>query len=128
MWKHLVVHLAFIVFAVGCAGSGATNTAEANRNRLATVAASYGTVQTAAEAYIARPPCSRDPKVTLCSDPTTVRIIQAADRSAFTAIDRANTAVKANPSDPSLPQLITGAAEAVANFRAKTPNAPQEKS
>lgn len=120
MLKHLFVHLAFVVFLVGCAGS-ATNSADANRNRLASVAASYGTVQAAAEAYISRPPCSRDPKVTLCSDPTTVRRIQAADRTAFTAIDRANGAIKTNPSDPSLPQLISGAAEAVGKFEAATP-------
>ena len=120
MLKHLAVHLAFMFVLVACAGS-ATNSADANRNRLASVAASYGTVQTAAEAYIARPPCSRTPKVVLCSDPATVRSIQAADRTAFTALDRANNAVKANPSDPSLPQLITGAAEAVASFKAVTP-------
>ena len=109
-----------LLLAAGCAGS-ATNSADANRNKLATVAASYGTVQTAAEAYIARPPCSRTPQVVLCSDPTTVRSIQAADRTAYTALDRANGAVKANPSDPSLPQLISGAVDAVANFKKVTP-------
>lgn len=117
--------LVLLLFVVGCAGA-ATNSADANRNRLATVAAGYGSVQTAAEAYIARPRCTTNPTVVLCSDPTTIRNIQAADRVAFTAIDRANQAVKANPSDPSVPQLITGAAEAVASFRAKTPNAPKE--
>jgi hypothetical protein len=83
-------------------------------------------VQSFAEAYIARPRCTTNPQVTLCSDPTTIRNIQAADRTAFTAIERTNATVKANPSDPSLPQLITGAAEAVAKFRAVTPNAPRE--
>ena len=117
-----VLSVLALLLVVGCAGS-ATNSADANRNRLATVAASYGTVQTAAEAYINRPPCSRTPAVTLCSDPTTVRRIQAADRTAFTALDRANQTVKTNPSDPSLTSLITGAAEAVAQFKATTPNA-----
>jgi hypothetical protein len=117
--KHILAHLAFL-FVAACAGS-ATNPADANRNRLATVAASYGTVQSTAEAYIARPPCSRTPKVVLCSDPSTVRTIQAADRTAFTAIDRANNAIKANPSDPSVASLITGAAEAVSKFKSVTP-------
>jgi hypothetical protein len=117
-----VLSVLTLLLVVGCAGS-ATNSADANRNRLASVAASYGTVQASAEAYIARPPCSRTPQATLCSDPTTVRRIQATDRTAFTAIERANQTVKANPSDPSLPQLITGAAEAVAQFKATTPNA-----
>jgi hypothetical protein len=118
--KHLLVHLAFAFVVTACAGS-ATNPADANRNRLATVAASYGTAQAAAEAYIARPPCSRQPQVTLCSDPTTVRRIQAADRVAFAAIDRTNQTLKQNPADPSLPQLISGAAEAVGKFEATTP-------
>lgn len=116
-----MLKLAFmLLLLVGCAG-GATNPADANRNRLATVAASYGVAQATAEGYIARPPCSRVPRVTLCSDPTTVRTIQAADRVAFAAIDRTNQTLKQNPSDPSLPQLITGAAEAVAKFEAATP-------
>jgi len=122
--KLLIAHLAFLVLAA-CAGNAA-NPADANRNRLATVAASYGTVQTAAEAYINRAPCTRTPRVVLCSDPNTVRTIQAADRTAFTAIDRANSAIKTNPSDPSLTSLITGAADAVSQFKAVTP--PKEGS
>lgn len=113
--------LAFLLVALaGCAGS-ANTAAEANRNRLATVVATYGSVQAAAEVYLNRPSCNAHPTIALCSSPTTVRAIQAADRTAFTAIDRTNQAVKANPSDPSLPQLITGAGEAVAAFGKVTP-------
>jgi hypothetical protein len=111
--------LAFILLLMlaGCAGSSA----DSNRNRLATVTASYGAVQVLALAYIDRTPCSRLPRIVLCSDPSTVRLIQGADRSAISAINRANEAVKANPSDPSLPQLINGAVDAVDKFKSVTP-------
>lgn len=116
----LKIALMFLLLGA-CASSDASNSPTTNRNRLATVEASYGAAQSVALAYINRPPCSRQPVATVCSDPSTVRTIQAADRAAIREINMAHAAVKAGPSDPNNTRTIVGAERAVENFKNVTP-------
>lgn len=111
--------LVLLLVITGCAGS-ATDPAAANRNRLATVEASYGTAQVAALAYAKRPLCGQT-TATICADPSTVRVMQAADRSALAAIQGAHEAVRNNPADPAVGDLIVAAASGVAALQKVTP-------
>lgn len=111
-----------ILLISGCTG-GATNTADANRNRLATAEASYGATQVVALAYMKRPICGQT-RMIVCASPPVMTQIQNADRAANTAINRAHAAVRANPSDPSTTQLVIAAVEGVESFKKVTPNDP----
>jgi hypothetical protein len=114
--------LVLLLLLAGCAGS-ASNSADANRNRLATVEASYGAAQVVALAYMKRPICGQT-RMIVCAAPPVMVQIQNADRAANAAVNRAAAAVKSNPADPSTTQLVIAAADGVENFKKVTPNDP----
>lgn len=110
--------LAFLL-VTACAGS-ADNAADANRNRLATVVASYGAAQKVALAYLERPTCGTTSTV-ICASPGVRVQIKNADRAANTAVNRANDAVKTNAAAPSTVTLLDGAFQAVEAFKGVVP-------
>lgn len=113
--------LAFIalLFLSACAGS-ASNTADQNRNRLATVEASYGAVQSVALAYMKRPICGQT-RLLICASPPVMQQIQNADRAANAAINKAHSAIATNAADPSVITLVSAASDAVTAFNNVTP-------
>lgn len=107
----------------GCAAKSTTDPGQTNRNRLATVEASYGAVQSAALVYARRPLCPAPTPV--CADRGVVRTMQAADRSSMAAIETVHTAVATNPTAATIPTLIDAAMASVTAFQAVTPSEKQ---
>jgi hypothetical protein len=124
MKKLLIIPaLALTLFAGGCATPAGQlfTTGVANPvgdDQLAAVISSYGVAQTAAIGYMNLPRCTKTANFSatnICSKRSVKVVIQAADRDASSAINKAVAFTRANPTlDASA--VIDAAYQAVATF------------